>query len=337
MIMPNRLLDFLSSFGLMAVGAALILFSTISFSTASNFSNKFFPQSGPRRASPSAGPSVLPASRSLEPILTDNTPFTATLTAFSAMVVDDKTGKILFEKNSEAIRPLASITKLAAAMVLLDLPINWSARATTTEADIDSSDHHLKAGEIYRLSDLWKAALVGSSNSAVRILVRSSGLTEEEFVLKMNDKVRSLKLASLSFVDPTGLDARDVGQAGDIIKLLKEAARFDKIRQTLSLSECDIQPLNAKKPRHIWSTDWLLTGWIPNGFERETMLGKTGFINDAGYNFVARLSDEKDNQIFVIALGADSNESRFTEVRDLAKWTFGRYLWPGDEGYPAGE
>ncbi|PIT88313.1 MAG: hypothetical protein COU29_00790 [Candidatus Magasanikbacteria bacterium CG10_big_fil_rev_8_21_14_0_10_36_32] len=336
--MSEKLFNFFSSFGIMVLGVFLIFIFTVSFPAVRKSFNKF-PQAGPRekiqvQQAVSRQTNSWPTSLLLAPVAKDSGVCAATFTLFSSIVIDERTGTILFEKNSKNIRALASITKLMSAMVLLDLPINWSSTTTITEADDDSSSHQFKIGEEYYFSDIWNVALVGSSNSAVRALVRNSGISMEQFVARMNEKANKLNLTSLRFVEPTGLDSGNVGNATDVAQLLKEAVRFEKINRTLRMPQYILVPLNQKNESHqVWSTNWLLTKWIPNNFNQEDIVGKTGFINDSRYNFVVRLMDQRRHPIIVVVLGANSNESRFSEARDLARWIFSRYLWPEEEGY----
>ena len=68
-------------------------------------------------------------------------------------------------------------------------------------------------------------------------------------------------------------------------------------------------------------------------FKVENIAGKTGYIDDSGYNFTVSLTNEKKHSITVVVFGAATNEDRFSEARDLAEWSFDHYLWPGDSGY----
>jgi D-alanyl-D-alanine carboxypeptidase len=81
------------------------------------------------------------------------------------------------------------------------------------------------------------------------------------------------------------------------------------------------------------STDWLLTKWVPHNFPKDQVVGKTGYIKDSGYNFVAQITDTKKHTIRVVVLGASSNESRFSEARDVAEWAFANYIWPDEKNY----
>ena len=332
-MLNGKLVNFLSSFGMMLAGVFLLFFSSIYFASGSDVSFLQFPASG-KRVSVGGDISLdnFPVSRPAVPLAKNKNSFSAAITAASAIVVDAKTKTILFSKNSGEVRPLASITKLMTAMVLLDLPINWASTTVISEADI-SGDHHVKTGEKFSLEDLWNVGLIGSSNTAINALVRSAGLTAEKFVDLMNEKAKELRLFSARFSEPTGLSGKNMANALDTAKLLIDALRFDKIYTTVQTGEYYARPLNGNKPRRIWTTNWLLTNWVPNHFKMENIAGKTGYIDDSGYNFVVSLSNEKKRAITVVIFGAASNEARFSEARDLAEWTFANFLWPDDVGY----
>ena len=331
--MKSKLIDFLSSFGIMLAGIFLLFFSSVYVVSGSDVSFLQFPASGKRTE---VGGDIsfgnFPNSRPAAPLAKNKNSFSDSITAVSAIVIDAKTKTILFSKNNGEARPLASITKLMAAMVLLDLPINWASTTIISETDV-SGDHHVKIGEKFSLEDLWYVGLVGSSNTAISALVRSTGLTTEKFVNLMNAKAKELRLFSARFAEPTGLSGKNLANALDTAKLLIDALRFDKIYTAAQIGEYYTRPLNDNKPRRIWSTNWLLTNWVPNNFKMENIAGKTGYIDDSGYNFVVSLSDEKKHGITVVIFGAATNEARFSEARDLAQWTFDSYLWPDEDGY----
>jgi D-alanyl-D-alanine endopeptidase (penicillin-binding protein 7) len=148
----------------------------------------------------------------------------------------------------------------------------------------------------------------------------------------MNEKAQDLRLRSLRFVEPTGIDERNVGNARDVARLLKYALASDKIYNTLQTPEYYSNPI-GQKPRRVWTTDWLLTKWVPNKFGDLTIAGKTGYIDGSKYNFAVRIENGGKRAIRTVVLGADTMEARFSEARDLATWAFDHYAWPGDTGY----
>lgn len=328
--------DILSSYGMMLFGIIMLFFSSVIFPAENNYSFFMFPASGKnlRGAGGDLSAEILPVSHPAAPIAKNKGEYAGLLTAGSAVVIDSKTRSILFSKNINDVHSLASITKLMSALVLMDLPIDWSSTAVVLDSDYDGSDHHVQVGEKYTLADLWNIGLVGSSNTAINALVRSSGLAKEDFVKKMNDKAKELRLFSARFDEPTGLSEKNMSNIMDAAKLLLDALKFEKIYATLQKAEYYAKPLNGKV-RTVWSTNWLLTNWIPNNFSNKEIAGKTGFINDSGYNFAVSLSRGENRAIIAVVFGASSNEARFTEARDLAEWVFAGYVWPDDPGYLA--
>lgn len=336
-IIPKKVFDFLSSFGLMLAGVCLLFLFTLSFVKSSEQNRYQFPKSNPRIAEIGGdfSEASLPKSEPIVPLARDGSNFTATLTAYAAYAVDEKSGTELYNFNADEVRPLASITKIMSAMVLMELPINWTATATISESDCDDSSHQLMAGEIYSLEDLFIVALVGSSNSAMRALVRESGIDGNEFIRMMNEKAESLGLSTLRFVEATGLDSENVGSARDVAQLLIDSLKFKKIVSALKTGEYYIQPENKEKPRRLWNTNWLLTKWVPNKFDSKNICGKTGYIVNSRYNFAVRLEDDNRHSIVAVILGAENNEARFSEARDLSDWVFSHFLWPDEAGYAA--
>ena len=336
----SRAVEFFSSFGMMLVGVCLLFIGsvTVTAKPVRELATQL-PRSEKRIEALGGGDLVypiLPVSRPTVPLQKDEVTFKKSLTALAALVVDDDSNTVLFKKNSNDVRPLASISKLMSAMVLNELPIKWTSTTIVTEEDLDDNSHQIKVGEKYALDDLWNVALIGSSNSAISSLVRNSGLTQEQFVDRMNSMARELGLTTLRFEEPTGISSDNLGSARDIARLLKEALKVPRIADTLRIGEYYIHPLNKGskyKARRLWSTDLLLIKWIPNSFDKDQIVGKTGFINDSGYNFAVRITGKKNHTVRVVVLGASSNESRFTEARDLAEWTFEHYVWPNEEGY----
>lgn len=279
---------------------------------------------------------VLPVSRPAVPMPKDTSKFDGTLSAVSALVVDDESNTVLYKKNVDVVRPLASLSKLMSALMLNDLPINWEKTTTLTSDDIEGGDHHVTVGEKYTLDDLWNVALVGSSNNSIEALVKAAGFEDDGFAILMNRRARVLGMNAMHFNEPTGLSPENVGTAMDVARLLKEALKVDKIYHTLQMGQYNAQPIGATKTRLVYSTNWLLTNWVQSNFSKDTIVGKTGYIEESGYNFAVRLTNAKGHHaVRIVILGADSNESRFSEARDLANWTFTHFVWPDQAGYTA--
>jgi D-alanyl-D-alanine endopeptidase (penicillin-binding protein 7) len=326
--MKSSLFSFVTSFVMMLAGVAMLA----GLSLMRRAEPLIALSCPPEQCVPNHEPFVVPAPVALPLVNASPTPvFLGTFTASATLAVDDETGAILWDVSSTATRPLASITKLMSALILSELPVPWQATTTITEADSDGSNTHLKVGETYTLKTLWQVALVGSSNTAVNALVRMSGIPRSEFVARMNAKALRLKMTGLHFVEPTGLDPRNVGTARDVARLLRFALRNDSIRPVLERESVMLRPPGTSQPRVVWSTNWLLTQWIPHGFATPTV-GKTGYIGDAGYNFTVRVADESGHALRIVVLGAGASENRFTEAKAIGEWVFGHTTWPSPAG-----
>ncbi|KKW42329.1 MAG: Serine-type D-Ala-D-Ala carboxypeptidase [Candidatus Magasanikbacteria bacterium GW2011_GWA2_56_11] len=247
------------------------------------------------------------------------------ITAPSVIVKDTLSGAVLFGRAEYEPRPLASITKLMSALIILEGTPRWL--ATTTAASDEVFDTFVVPGEDYRTIDLWQAALVGSSNRAILSLADASGLARGEFVRRMNEKARELGLLDTSFAEPTGLDPANTSTASDTALLLSEALRHEEIVSALALKELTLQPASAqKRSAHLWNTNWLLLRWIPHAIP-ELKGGKTGFIPASGYNFAVQIGDGQGHALSLVILGAHTNEARFVEARELAKWALENFVW----------
>jgi D-alanyl-D-alanine endopeptidase (penicillin-binding protein 7) len=322
--MVQKIIDFLSSIGMVVLGILLIVLGSVSIKKiqiAYPHLLPVFPWEHLLIAKPVtiSSEAYLPSSKPLAPIKKDPDQFEEPLTAQAGLAVDDSTGQVLWSRNSTEIRPLASITKLMSMLVLRDIPLDWTTTTMVIAEDSDGTTNQVRVGERYTLTNLWQASLVGSSNMAVRALVRATGLSENQFVMKMNEKARYLHLSTLRFVEPTGLSPENVGSAEDIARLLQVALKNDLIREALTIPRGTIEPID-KPARQVWSTNMLLTDGVLNDFSRAGSVGKTGHTLEAGYNFAVRLKNRSGQVIRVVILGADSNEARFQEARDVGGW-----------------
>lgn len=257
----------------------------------------------------------------------------ADISAVSAVVKDTESGVMLYAKNEYAPRPIASITKLMSALVILEAGPDWDKSAVVAPDDI--SDTHMYKGEVYTMESLWRAALVGSSNKAVLSLVDGLQISRDVFVERMNQKATELGMTNTRFVEPTGLDPLNVSTAADVALLLEAALDSNEIRQTLLLPEYHLVSVDGAIRHHTWNTNWLLLGWITNQFY-DLRGGKTGYIPAAGYNFAMQVADGRGDTVDVVVLGADSHEERFTDARDIAMSVFDNYVWP-ENAIVAGE
>ena len=270
-------------------------------------------------------PPVQPVKAPALPVLKGEMLASDALTAESVVVKDETSGIVLFRKFEYKRHPIASMTKLMSALVIIERDLDWSSRATVVEDAVN--DTHMYAGDTYTLEELWQTGLIGSSNKAILTLVDATGMTREAFALRMNEKAREIGLLDATFVEPTGLDQENKASAADMALLLEEALRSEKIQTTLMTPEYTIYSAERKKKHHLWNTNWLLLGWIPHPFQ-EIRGWKTGYIPAAGYNFATQVVGDKGQVLDVVVLGAPTNEARFTEAKAAAEWVLREYEWP---------
>lgn len=233
----------------------------------------------------------------------------------AAYVIDEGTGRVLFQKNQERILPIASLTKLVTAMVLLDTEPDWDRSVEILPEDVkNSSRSHIRAREEITIRDLIHASIMSSDNVATKALARTCGLTPADFVTRMNAKAESLGLTGTHFVEPTGLSEQNVATAEGVARLLNAAAGNEIVSAIMQKSNYSFA--SNRRVHNLVNTNRLLRGkWRVTG-------GKTGFINEAGYCLVTKVQAPTGAAVTAVVLGAPSNALRFAEARRLLDWTF---------------
>lgn len=247
-------------------------------------------------------------------------------TAWAAIVIDKETGVALFKKNIESKFPIASLTKLMTALVFLDTNPDWSKEIKLKKEDEkEGGIFYARAGEEVTIKDLFNMMLVGSVNNAALALARSTGLNQEEFVEKMNQKAMILGLKDTFFADPAGLEPTNVSTAHDIALLVSSALENDKIREATVKKKYVFSPRNTKKTYYVKNTNKLLWSFL-NEEPYEIVGGKTGYLDEAKYCLAVEVKNG-NHQIIAVVLGSSTAEDRFQEVKGLTFWTFENYKW----------
>ncbi|MBU4455106.1 serine hydrolase [Patescibacteria group bacterium] len=247
------------------------------------------------------------------------------ISAASSAVIDCESDAVLFGKQKDQIWPIASITKLAAALVFLEHNPGWDAIYQIKAEDKQEGGRiYLFTGEKVKVKDLFYFSLVGSDNTAAMALVRSTGLSDEEFINKMNEKARALGLNNTHFDDPVGLSAGNVSTAKETAALAR-AAFADKDISEASLTKAyEFETLEGRKKK-INNTDALLDIFPQNGIK--ILGGKTGYIEASGYCFVGKFADHSGNEIISVVLGAYSYNARFVQTKEMVEWVYENYQW----------
>lgn len=231
----------------------------------------------------------------------------------------------LFSRRADEPQPIASITKLMTALVFLDNNPGWeTVYKIGPEDHIEGGRLNLFLGDRVTIRDLFNTSLVASDNGATVGLVHATGLSEAEFVNRMNQKAEALGLGDTRFADPIGLSRHNVSTAREVAKLAQAALAVPEIRSATARSTYSFTTLEGRA-KEIESTDDLL--FTSGGIE--ILGGKTGYTDEAGYCYVGYMRGPDGREVISAVLGSDSRSDRFRASRDLAQWALDYYDWSG--------
>lgn len=249
------------------------------------------------------------------------------ITAKSALVIDQKTGKILYQYNDGEILSIASITKLMTTLVFLENNPGWEKEIVFSEEDkTEGSTDYLYSGESVKIRDLFYLSLMMSNNSATSALVHSTGLGRSEFVNLMNKKASEFGMSDTNFVDIIGLEDFNVSTARDVAKLASVAFSNPDIKDATTTGRYTVHTINTNRHFYIYNTNYLLGSFLNEGEYRITG-GKTGYINASGYCLTTEIKKEEAGNIISVVLGSNSLENRFQDTKALVHWVFSNYEW----------
>ncbi len=240
----------------------------------------------------------------------------------TAYVIDLADGSLLYEKDPDVVRPLASLSKMMSAIVIsTTCSLKWDELHEMSTANRDAA----KGGDKTKLSTGWQfthrdllyAALMRSDNRALPALGEACGLTPAQLGERMTEKARTLGLTHTFFREPTGLSQENVSTAREIMVILKEAIKVPEIATIMGTKEFEITAHKGTATRKIKirNTDRML------GKETfEILGGKTGYTDPARYclAIAARLPEKRS--IGMVFLGAEGRFTRFADFTRVIKW-----------------
>lgn len=239
------------------------------------------------------------------------------LASSAVMVLDGQTGQTLYSKNADQAHPIASITKLMTAMIVIDSKLDMDEPIALSNEDIDTlkgTRSRLPLGTHFRRDDLVRIALVASDNRAASALGRSYPGGLPAFVDAMNAKAAALGLTSTKFVDSSGLDPHNVASPQDLAKLVTVANTYPLIREYSTTPAIDITLPNSKKKLGFVNTNALV-----RGSDWQIGLSKTGYINEAGKCLVmhAMIANQP---IVIVLLDSWGKLTRIGDANRIRKW-----------------
>lgn len=242
------------------------------------------------------------------------------ISAPSYVVANVSTGQVLISKNADQTWAPASLTKLVTALVVLDTKPTLSKAVAMTAYDqtlgaCSSGGECIKTapGVKFTVDGLFHAALLPSANNAASALAQSTGMTQDQFVAKMNAKAKALGATSSHFNEPTGMDPTNVITAADYSKIVAAAFSNPYLAKIAAIPTFALNSTNnAKYNQTIKNTDKLLSS------SSVQMLGaKTGYLGTT-YNFASVLKYKNGPEVSVVLLGENHLYTAFDETAELA-------------------
>ena len=234
----------------------------------------------------------------------------------SALVINAK-GNVIYGKDIDTVRPIASITKLMTAMVIIDSDLDLDEKITVTKADRDLvqlTGSRLEYGASLSRREMILLAIMSSENRAATALGRTWPGGMKEFVKAMNSKAAQLGMDNSHFADPAGLHVQNKSTARDLMKMVKAAQGFELIRQASTTTRIEVRPYAKRGPLVYGNTNRLLKNktW-------DIALSKTGYINEAGRCLVMQANIEGE-QVSIVLLNSFGKLTPFGDSNRLRKW-----------------
>ena len=237
------------------------------------------------------------------------------LNSSAVMVMDQASGEVLLEKNADSALPIASITKVMTAMVVLDAaqPLDEMIVIAREDTQLEKySASRLKVGASFTRAELLHLALMSSENRAANALGRSYPGGLPAFVIAMNEKARALGMTSSNFVEPTGLSSGNVASPRDLAVLVNAAHHIPLIRDYSTDRDAVVRVGGRQQ-------QFRNTNALTRDENWDIGLSKTGFIRDAGKCLVmqARLDQR---EVIIVMLDAEGSAKRLADAERIRRW-----------------
>ena len=239
------------------------------------------------------------------------------LASTNVLVIDTSNGQSIYAKGADAVTPIASVTKLMTAMVVLDGGQSLDEAIDVSIADLDllkASHSRLRLGTELSRRDMMRIALMASENRAASSMARHYPGGTEAFVQAMNQKAQSLGMINTHFADPTGLSSENVSTANDVARMVQAAAGYALIREftTTPSHYVELQP-----------TGQLLgfnnTNSLVRAGQWDITVSKTGFIREAGKCLVM-LANIASRPIVIVLLDSYGRLTRIGDANRVKHW-----------------
>ena len=281
---------------------------------------QFLQQNFPTQDDPLGAFAVTPSNQSFSTLETQAAIAGPLLTSQSALILNNRTGEVLYQKNMNRVMPIASISKLMSAMVILDAGLNMNEPITITPAEIDrlkGTGSRLSIGTTLTRSQLLHLSLMSSENRATHALGRTYPGGMSAFVAAMNQKAQSLGMYNTRFYEPTGLDYRNVSTASDLSKMVAAASYYPLIRRDSTSTYGSVYTSNGRQQ------DYRNTNALVREGLWDIELQKTGYIRQAGRSMVVK-ANVHNQPITIVLLNSPSSATRVNDARRIQSWMIQR-------------
>ncbi|AXS79116.1 D-alanyl-D-alanine endopeptidase [Dechloromonas sp. HYN0024] len=247
--------------------------------------------------------------------LADMDPSRLALYSASALVIDQSNGQVMLEKHPDMVVPIASISKLMTAMVVLDAKPDLQEVISIGDEDVDGlkgTRSRLPVGTTMTREAAMLLALMSSENRAAHALGRHYPGGMPAFVQAMNKKAQSLGMYNSRFEEPTGLSSNNVSTAHDLARMVAAAARYPEIRSYSTTAEAKVE-LNGR------IRDFHNTNALVRSDTWEIGVSKTGYISEAGRCLVmqARVADKP---VVIVLLDSQGKMTRVGDANRIKRW-----------------
>lgn len=237
------------------------------------------------------------------------------LVSSAAVAIDQDTGRVLVQKNEDAVLPVASLTKLMTGLLVAEAKLSMDETITITDDDVDNERHsrsRLRVGTELTRAEALHLAMMSSENRAAHALGRTFPGGLEKFVSAMNNRARQLGMKNTTFVDPTGLSNRNQSTARDISALVMAASKHEMLRDYSTTPRHQVEfgkrtLLYNNSNRLVKNPQW------------DIRLQKTGYIIEAGQCVTMHTRIGGHNVVMVL-LDATDKKSRAADAERIRKW-----------------
>jgi D-alanyl-D-alanine endopeptidase (penicillin-binding protein 7) len=233
-----------------------------------------------------------------------------------ALIYDQQTQRPLYTKNPDALAPIASITKLMTAMVVLDAQLPLDEKIIIDAGDVDrlkGTRSRLRVGMAFTRGELLKLALMASENRAATALARTYPGGMEAALAAMNAKARALGMRNTRFLDPSGLNSDNVSTARDLVRMVAAAREYDAICEYTTAASHSVDGRRGRALRFV------NTNPLVRNASWDIGVSKTGYINEAGRCLVME-ANINQRPVIIVLLDSWGKLTRVGDANRIKKW-----------------